>query len=143
VALDDGSSASVWTEDLRLEGAEALAHYVDGPVPGRPAVTRRDAGAGSATYVATRPDDDVLARLLAGVCERAGVRPVVAGLPAGVEAVLRRGEAADFLFLLNHGAEPATVAARGIDLLTGAEHDDRVEVPGGGVAVLRQEALPA
>jgi len=127
----------VWTEDVRLAGAEPLAHYVDGPVPGRPAVTRRDAGAGSATYVATRLQDDALARLLAGVCGRAGVRPVVDGLPAGVEAVRRRGEAADYLFLLNHGAEAAAVAARGVDLLTGAEHEDGVEVPGGGAVVLR------
>jgi beta-galactosidase len=136
VALDDGSSASVWTEDLRLEGAAAIASYVDGPVPGRPAVTRR----GNATYVATRLDDAALAARLGEVCERAGVQPVVDDLPAGVEAVRRRGDAATYLFLLNHGEQAVTVAARGTDLLTGIEHDGALELPGGGVAVLREEA---
>jgi beta-galactosidase len=136
VELDDGSRATVWTEDLHLEGAEALVRYVDGPVPGRPAVTRR----GSATYVATRLDDDATARLLAEVCEAAGVGPVLEGLPAGVEAVRRRGEH-DYLFLLNHGAESVSVPASGVDLLTGRE--GAVELEGGGVAVLREEARDA
>jgi beta-galactosidase len=140
VALDDGSSATAWTEDLRVDGAEPLARYVDGPVPGRPAVTRRGVGSGSATYVATRLDDAALARLLREVCARAGVRPVLEDLPAGVEAVRRRGDAAAYLFLLNHGAEAATVAASGVDLLTGRQHDGAVELPAGGVAVLREEA---
>jgi beta-galactosidase len=130
VALDDGSRATVWTEDLRLDGAEALVRYVDGPVPGRPAVTRR----GTATYVATRLDDDATGRLLAGVCDAADVRPVVEGLPPGVEAVRRRGEH-DYLFLLNHGSEPASLSVSGLDLLTG--RDGAVELEPFGVAVVR------
>jgi beta-galactosidase len=130
VALDDGSTATVWTEDLRLEGGEALVRYVDGPVPGRPAVTRN----GNATYVATRLDDEATGRLLAGVCEEAGVRPALEGLPAGVEAVRRRGEH-DYLFLLNHGSEPVTVPVSGVDLLSG--RDGAVELEPFGVAVVR------
>src|SRR3954451_16666663 len=75
VALADGSTATVWTEDLHLEGAEALVRYLDGPVPGRAAITRR----GGATYVATRLDDRATDRLLADVCERAGVRRALEG----------------------------------------------------------------
>jgi beta-galactosidase len=131
VALDDGSTATVWTEDLRLEGAEALASYVDGPVAGRPAVTRH----GTATYVATRLDDAALERLLGGVCEAAGVRPPVEGLPAGVEAVRRRGADAAYLFLLNHGSEPVSLPVTGSDLLTG--RDGTVELEPFGVAVVR------
>ncbi len=130
VALDDGSTATVWTEDLHLDGAEALVRYVDGPVPGRPAVTRR----GTATYVATRLDDGALDRLLAGVCDAAGVRPAVEGLPAGVEAVRRRGEH-DYLFLLNHGADTVSVPVSGLDLLSG--RDGAVELEPFGVAVVR------
>jgi beta-galactosidase len=130
VALDDGSHATLWTEDLRLEGAEALVRYADGPVPGRPAVTRN----GNATYVATRLDDDATGRLLAGVCEEAGVRPALEGLPPRVEAVRRRGEH-DYLFLLNHGSEPVTVPVSGIDLLSGSE--GAVELEPFGVAVVR------
>ena len=130
VALDDGSTATVWTEDLRLDGAEALVRYLDGPVPGRPAVTRH----GAATYVATRLDDGATDPLLAGVCAAAGVRPVVEGLPAGVEAVRRRGEH-DYVFLLNHGSETVSVPVTGPDLLSGS--DGPVELEPFGVAVVR------
>jgi beta-galactosidase len=131
VALDDGSTATVWTEDLHLEGAEALVRYVDGPVAGRPAVTRH----GTATYVATRLDDDAIERLLAGVCEAAGVRPPVEGLPAGVEAVRRRGDGAAYLFLINHGSQTVSFPVSGMDLLSGSE--GAVELEPFGVAVVR------
>jgi beta-galactosidase len=131
VVLDDGSHATLWTEDVHLEGAEALVRHVDGPVAGRPAVTRH----GTATYVATRLDDAALDRLLAGVCQAAEVRPPVEGLPAGVEAVRRRGDGAAYLFLINHGAEPVSVRVSGVDLLSGS--DGSVELEPFGVAVVR------
>lgn len=56
-------------------------------------------GAGTAWYVATLPEERVMARLLALACEQAGVESVLPGLPDGVEAV-RRGE---FVFVLDHG----------------------------------------
>jgi len=43
-----------------------------------------------------------------------------------------------YLFLLNHGEDEATVAARGTDLLTGAHWDGPRPLPAGGVAVLRE-----
>ena len=49
-------SADVWSEHLHLAGAEAVASYVDGPVPGVPAVTRHAHGEGTAWYLATRLD---------------------------------------------------------------------------------------
>src|SRR5919197_1131914 len=122
VALDDGSTATVWAEDLHLEGAEALVRFVDGPVPGRPAVTRR----GTATYVATRLDDGATDRLLSDVCERAGVAPALDGLPPGVEAVRRRGEH-DYLFLLNHSDRRASLPVVGVDLLSGRDGGGELE----------------
>jgi beta-galactosidase len=129
VRLDDGTTASVWTEDLRLEGAQAVASYVDGPVPGRPAVTRHALGDGVAWYVATRIDPGPL---LARACEEAGVEPVVSGLPAGVEAVRRRGAGGDYVFVLNHTDAPVPHGLGGTDLLGG----DGI-VPAGSVAVVR------
>jgi beta-galactosidase len=127
VRLDDGSVATQWTEDLRLEGAEAIASYVDGPVPGRPAVTRHAFGDGVAWYLATRLDP---AAVLARACAEAGVEPVLPGLPEGVEAVRRRGVDGDYVFVLNHTDAPVAVA--GADLLGGTG-----TVPAGGVAVVR------
>src|SRR3954452_6290035 len=109
-ALDDGSAASVWSEDVRLEGAEAVISFADG----QPAVTRHAFGEGVAWYAATRFDP---AALLARVCAEAGVEPALAGLPPGVEAVRRRGAGGDVVFVLNHTDAPVRV--EGAELLGG------------------------
>ncbi|MGI5238382.1 beta-galactosidase [Dactylosporangium sp. CA-139066] len=91
-------TASMWGEWAEASGADVVAAYRGGPLDGRPAILRHRYGGGTAWYVTTLPEPDALARLLARVCADAGVEPVVAGLPPGVEAV-RRG---DRVFLLDH-----------------------------------------
>ena len=88
VRLDDGAHADVWTEWLHAEGAEVLAAYADGPLPGVPALTRHAVGAGAAWYVGTRLDDAATDTLVARLLAEAGVRPA-APAPAGVEVVRR------------------------------------------------------
>ncbi len=82
-------TAGLWTEDLTLTGATAVRSYRDGPMAGRPAVTRNEVGAGAAWYVATRTDPAATAALMAEVLEGAGVRG--GGVPPGVEIVRRTG----------------------------------------------------
>jgi beta-galactosidase len=104
LARPDGARAGYgedWAEWIELDGAEATLTFAGGELDGRPAVTRHE----SAWYFATRPEPALLRTLYAEVCAAAGVEPVLAGAPDGVEAV-RRGDA---LFLLNHGAATATV----------------------------------
>ncbi|WP_408653479.1 beta-galactosidase [Jatrophihabitans sp.] len=138
VALSDYGSGVVWSELGRTEGAEQLAGYAGGPVAGSPAVTRNRVGAGQAWYLGTTLADQQLAALLARVLAEAGVRPLLAGLPARVEVVRRRGEDAGYTFVLNHTGEPVPVPLSGTELVTG----ERVEagslvVPAGGVRVVR------
>ncbi|WP_330241598.1 beta-galactosidase [Streptomyces sp. NBC_00525] len=131
----DGFRGTLWSEELEAaEDAEVLATYRDGELAGLPAVLRR----GRATYVSTLPEPAALRSLLAGVVREAGVEPVLAGLPEGVEAV-RRGE---LLFLLHHRREMVTVAVPGTyeDLLTGRSVVDRIALGRYGVAVLRSTA---
>lgn len=137
VSLDDGGCADVWTEDLRLEGAEAVVRYVDGPVPGTPAVTRHALGAGVAWYVATRTDAATTARIVGRVVAEAGVVPVTTTVP-GVEVVRRRSDDRSWLFVLNHTGSAASVAAEGLDLVSGEHVAGSVTVPAGGVAVVRE-----
>ncbi|WP_053749131.1 beta-galactosidase [Streptomyces sp. MMG1533] len=140
VGLSEGGTASLWSERLRLEGAEAVTSYTSGPLTGVPAVTRRTYGTGTAWYVATLPDPSTLAALLDRVRTEAGVEPVRV-TPEGVEAVLRRGENADYLFLINHGERDAEVevAPDGTELLTAKRLEGgSVTVPAGGVAVVRE-----
>jgi beta-galactosidase len=137
-AVPADATATLWSERVRLAGAEPVAAYGDGPLTGVPAVTRHTAGDGSAWYLATRPDPATLAALLARICDEAGVRPVLSGLPAGVEAARRTGPDADFLFLIDHGGNGAEIPAEGVELLTGKEVGGTVTVPAGGVAVVRE-----
>ncbi|OHX03456.1 beta-galactosidase [Micromonospora sp. WMMB235] len=141
VRLDDGARADVWTEWLHAEGADVLAAYTDGPLPGVPALTRHAVGAGAAWYVGTRLDDEATDRLVARLLAETGVRPPVRA-PAGVEVVRRRSADRSWLFVVNHTTEPARLAVSGVELLGGARCDGELEVPAGEVAVVREEPAP-
>ncbi|QQQ77045.1 beta-galactosidase [Saccharothrix sp. 6-C] len=142
VALDDGSSVAVWTEHLHVDGAEVVASYADGPLPGVPAVTRNERGAGVAWYVACGLAGDGLERLVRTALDRAGV-PVGPG--GDVEVVRRRGEVAgsavSWLVAVNHGTSDAELPAVGVELLSGARASGGVVVPAGGVVVIREEEV--
>jgi beta-galactosidase len=144
VALADGGTGRVWTELLELEGAEALTTYLDGPLPGLPAITRHDVGSGVAYYVSTLLDAASTMRLLGEICDDAGVRnhhsgprsPIIAA--AGVETVRRRGDGASYLFVINHTDREVEVPAAGDELLTRTQATGVLRVAPGAVAVVRE-----
>ncbi|UPZ28653.1 beta-galactosidase [Streptomyces sp. LRE541] len=130
----DGFRGTLWSEEIEplTETEDVVTHsrYKGGELDGLPAVLRR----GRAWYVSTLPEPDALRTLLQGVAAGAGVRPVLEGLPAQVEAV-RRG---DLLFVLNHGRDPVTVEVPGEyrDLLGERQVTGSLELGRYGVAVL-------
>ena len=159
-------TADLWTEKSRVaEDVEAVATYDDGPLPGRPAITRRvvpgdphaDAarsggthGEGAAWYVATRLSDDGVAHLARRIATEARVLPATE-VPDGVEVVHRVAEdGTRYTFLINHADSEAVLApgaltppsdtdgavTSGTDLLTGQEFPGPVTIPAGGVRVL-------
>ncbi len=149
--VPQGAVATLWSERVRLAGAEAIASHADGPPPafgredprlaalaGAPAVTRNAHGDGTAWYLATRPDPATLAALLDRIRDEAGVRPVLATQADGIEAVRRSGTDADYLFLIDHSGAGAELPADGVELLTGKPVHGSVAVPAGGVAVVRE-----
>jgi beta-galactosidase len=139
LTLDDGTRADLWSEKTRLEGAEAIRTWADGPLAGLPAVTRNSVGRGRAWYVATRPDDDGVAGVVDALLTEAGVAPVVAGLPQGVEAVRRRADdGTGFLFLINHTTHDVDVPAAGHELLRGQDVSARLTLPALETAVVRE-----
>jgi beta-galactosidase len=138
--LGPGWTGTVWTELTRLAGATAVARYADGPVAGGPAVTRHETGAGVAWYLGSTLDDAALAELVSRACRDAGVS-AEADVPPGVEVVRRHGEAATYLFVLNHTREPVSIAASGYDLVAEAEVDGRLVVAGGDCALVREDGV--
>ncbi|MCO1595796.1 beta-galactosidase [Micromonospora sp. RHAY321] len=138
VRLDDGGTADVWTEWLHSEGAEVLASYADGPLPGVPALTRNPIGAGAAWYVGTRLDEPATDRLVTRLLDEAGVRPA-AEAPTGVEVVRRRDGERSWLFAINHTEAEVRLAVSGTELLTGARCAGELTVPAGEVVVVRED----
>ncbi|RAO29003.1 Beta-galactosidase [Micromonospora noduli] len=138
VQLDDGSTADVWTEWVHPDGAEVLASYTDGPLPGVPALTRHRVGDGAAWYVGTRLDEQATDRLVARLLAEAGVRPTVSA-PSGVEVVRRRDGDRTWLFAINHTDTEVRLPAHGVELLTGGQCAGELALPAGEVAVVRED----
>ncbi|GAA2362531.1 beta-galactosidase [Catellatospora methionotrophica] len=106
VTLDNGDRATAWTEHLTAPGAAVQVSYPDG----RPAITRREHGTGTAHYVSCGLAETATAHLLDGVCAAAGAAPVLPGLPDGVEAV----RATDGVWLFNHTGESHDIAGHAL-----------------------------
>ncbi|MEW9555350.1 beta-galactosidase [Nonomuraea sp. NPDC050783] len=104
VDLDLGVTGTVWTDRIDVTGSavEVVSTYKTGDHAGRPAVTLRHAGAGSAAYVSTRLGPDGLAVLLPDLLETSGVGsdlpPELRGL---VDQAVRTDGTHDYWFLIN------------------------------------------
>jgi beta-galactosidase len=112
---------------------------------GRPAVTRRPTGEGSASYVSTRLGVDGLVSLLPRLLEPAGVAGELPEEVRGrVELTVRRGAAGRFLFLVNRTDDTVPVTGLAGDVLVGTGGTDGTDgtlvLGPREVAVLRQPA---
>ncbi|GIM96479.1 beta-galactosidase [Paractinoplanes toevensis] len=124
--LSNGTTGTLWTDriDLVDEAVDVLATYQTGELAGRPAVTRREVGNGSAAYVSTRLGPEGLAPVLGTLLERAGVP---GDLPAALRGRVELAQRGDFRFILNRTDEPidisslgaaeTTLAARGVAVI--------------------------
>lgn len=112
--------ASLLCDLLHSEGAQVLTVYEEDFYAGMPVLTKNAFGKGYAYYMATRPDAAFYRELTELLCQEQGVQPIM-DTPEGVEAAIRVGEGAQYLFLLNHAQEARTVTADrdGRDILTG------------------------
>ena len=137
VALSDGGTGSQWSEDATATDAQVVTTYANGPLAGRPAVTRRDVDAGVAWYLGTLPDDASLGSLLDTVLHESGVEPVVRTSP-GVEVVRRRSDSGSWLFVLNHTDDACQVTASGHDLVSSTDVGPTLHLSPRTAAVVRE-----
>jgi len=137
VELNNGATATAWTELLEAREAEVLASYSSGELAGVPAVTRRRLGSGTATYLAARLDEAGLQSLVDELIDLAALEPIARTEP-GLEVVRRVSGERSYLFAINHTHGALTVEAQGTDLLTGRTHDAPLSVPAGAVIVLEE-----
>ncbi|MEU6404295.1 beta-galactosidase [Streptomyces sp. NPDC046985] len=143
VRLSDASTAELWAERVEPRGCETVLRFADaadgGPARGGPAVTRHAFGEGASWYVATRASAATLRDLVCRIGEEARLRTAPA-VPEGVEAVRRTGPDGSYLFLVNHTGESVKAPAEGAVLVGAAGDGAVVEIPAGGVAVVRETA---
>ncbi|MCS5717209.1 beta-galactosidase [Herbiconiux sp. CPCC 205763] len=138
VATDAGWRGELWTEDLETPDADVVARYSEGVLAGVPVLTRRPVGAGSASYLATRPDEPGMGAIVDGLVALAALQPI-APIEPGLDVTRRIGDTGSFLFAINHDLEnPRTVGASGVDLVSGRPADGAFTVAPGGVAVIRE-----
>ncbi|MBE1491890.1 beta-galactosidase [Plantactinospora soyae] len=138
VALSDGGTGRVWTELATADQAEVLVSYADGPLAGGPALTRHQYGRGTAYYLGTHLDDPALRALLTRLAVDAGLTPILATPPPGVEAVQRRHpDGRRYTFLANDTDAPVEVPVDGSILTGAARVPDGIQIPPHGLAVLR------
>ena len=124
VELSSGGQGRLWSEDVEAVSAEVVDRYVGGVLDGKPAITRRQVGAGTAWYVSTSVDFETAAGIF--------------GLsPSAVETVVRRSGDTTWTFLFNHGDTEVVVSADGVELISGSTLDGSLDLPAGGYAVVR------
>jgi beta-galactosidase len=138
VTLSNGDTGRLWSELVRLDGAETVAAYASGVLAGQAAITCHRYGAGLAWYVSTQLDNDALDRFVASAVTAAGIAPASGGAVTGVEVVRRRTEESSWLFAINHTEEPYEIAATGRDLLTDRTIGGRLRLEPGAMAVLHE-----
>jgi beta-galactosidase len=135
VALSDGSTGSVWTDEIVLDGAEAVATYVTGPAAGGASVTRHRLGDGLGWYVSTALHGADLDRFVTAVLASADV---AFGQPGELETVVRtHHDGRRYAVQINHGEADAPGAVTGTDAVTGASVAASDPVPAGAVRVVR------
>ncbi len=140
VGISNGLRGTIWSDDIVLEGATAVATYADGPARGGAAITRNDLGSGSAWYISTELDIEQLGGALAGPFAAAGIRPPEGTLP-GVERVDRHLHGTVYTVWINHTEADVALERTGVTL-NGGTDDDPFLLAAGSVSVIRHTEAP-
>jgi beta-galactosidase len=144
-AVNASGTADIWAETLEATSPDTkvLMRYgaSNGWLDGQPAVLERQVGKGSVTYVGAWLDPELMGRFASSWLESAGVKPIVADVPEGVEVCERTGQGKTVFILINHSTEAKRVGLPGemTDLLKGdSGRVSSVDLDGFGVAVLEK-----
>lgn len=130
------SEGSLWYDALEPRGADVLAHYLEGPMKGMAAATRRRLGRGQVITLGTLPQAGDLAVLVGGSC---GSSLAVADASEDVLVVPRSGAGGRGWVIVETSSRPGSVyiPEPAEDLLSGRDCSGEIDVPGYGVFVLR------
>jgi beta-galactosidase len=130
----------VFADELELRTAKAAATWDRDYLKGKPALTENGFGKGKAVYYASFFNLEAARRLMGRYVAASGLKPIVEGAPAQIEATRRTKGRTGYTFLLNHGASSVTVKlGEGyFDMLAGAAAPAAITLRPLGYKVLRK-----
>lgn len=129
-----------WYEQLAPDdGTQVWLKWTTRHQAGSPAATLRRLGDGAVVYVGTYLNGAVGEALMPELAKLAGIKPALAGAPAGVEVVRREANDRVLWFLVNHTEQEHVVRGipAGRDLVSDRDVAGDVTLPPRGVAVVR------
>lgn len=94
---------------IHAETAQVQAVYGSDYYKGQPALTANAFGAGTAWYLAARTGEEFLTQLYERLVHQAGIRPLVARPPYGVQVCTRVREGTEYAFVMNFTESEQTV----------------------------------
>jgi len=138
---------TIYTKDLHwselLSGdAEMVGSYTEDYKAGQGVIARNPYGKGKAWYMGTMPEDDAFSRLLAHICEDAGLTKSEITVPVKYCEVVRREYGGKNLYyIFNFDKEPHQADWNGtlFDYLTGEKYKDGALIPSDGFLILHEE----
>ena len=142
-------TADTWAETLSVHAPDASTFGTygnsNGWLDGQPFAVVRKVGKGEIAYVGAWMDDASIAKIVSGILRHGEVKPMLPGVPDGVEVCVRTAKSGDHsvVILINHATEPKTVnlPAGMENLLQGGSGSElSVELPKYGVAVFTTHA---
>lgn len=139
---DHQYGGSILADWAIAEHAEVLATYDEECLEAYAALTVNRYGSGTAYYLATVPDDGMLAELVGRIIESAGI-PEYGLLPHGIEIFTRSRLDTRYVFVINHSALGRQVPTgitdqfNPVNLVNGKSVDGLLDLPAGEVAVLK------
>lgn len=134
-------TAGYFYENLSVDGdVETIATWSNRYADGRPMATSRKVGKGRVVYLGTYLTPDLTEALSERLFGDAGIEPLIADLPEGVEVTMRMNEDRRLLFIQNYTDKPARIShvPAGADLLdAGKPVDGALALEGYGCAVVQ------
>ena len=135
---------ALWAELLSANdpGTEVLMRYgkSNGWLDGQPAAISRKVGKGRITYIGAWLDKTTMATAAEWMTDTSGVKPLLRGIPDGVEVSSRRGPHGTIYILVNFSRQTQTIILPAMmnDVLQGGS-ESFVKLPQYGVAVLASQ----
>ncbi len=136
--LTGSYSCDYFCEIIHCQGAVPAAVYGEDYYQGTPAVTCNTYGKGMGCYLAAHTDRTFLTDFYRNTVKKAGITPLIAGLPHSVSVTSREKAGDTYLFLINFQEEAVTVhLPEGIELLTGEYTGGFAEIEKNGVRIVK------